>query len=90
MDTLGLRTNLLQQIEEADEKMLRVISSVLDAIRAEYVQEDEELTDVEVNNLPPPSWAKKQTIAERNRGLVEADAECDRGDFITLEALQAK
>ncbi|NJC27501.1 hypothetical protein [Neolewinella antarctica] len=89
MSTTELRTGLLQQIEQADEKLLRVISSVLDAVKTEYTeQEDQELTDAEINALPAPPWAKKQTVTERNQELMEADAACDRGEFVTLEALQ--
>ena len=89
MSAAELRTDLLQQIEQADEKLLRIVSSVLEAVKTEYAeQEAVELTDAEINALPAPPWAKKQTVAERNQQLMEADAACDRGEFVTLEALQ--
>ena len=89
MSTIELRTDLLRQIEQADEKLLRVVSSVLEAVKTEYTElEADELTDEEINALPPPTWVIKQTVAERNRELIEADAACDRGEFVTLEELQ--
>jgi len=89
MTATELRSDLLQQIEHADEKLLRIVSSVLEAVKLEYIeQEADELTDEEISALPVPPWAEKQTVAERNRELVEADAACDRGEFVTLEALQ--
>ena len=89
MSATELRTDLLQQIEQADEKLLRVISSVLDAVKTEYTEQaNKELTDAEITALPAPPWARKQTVAERNQVLMEADAACERGEFVTLEALQ--
>ena len=89
MSVSELRTDLLQQIEQADEKLLRVISSVLEVIKSEYAQQDDaELSDAEITALPAPPWAIKQTVADRNQELVEADEACERGDFVTLEDLQ--
>ena len=38
----------------------------------------------------PPPWAKPKTIAERNRELLLADEQVDRGAYITLADLKKK
>ena len=87
MSATELRTDLLQQIEQADEKLLRIVSSVLKAVKTEYVaEEEEELTDEAFAKLPVPPF-KKRSREELMEELKEADAACDRGEFVTLEEL---
>lgn len=90
MTAAELRVDLMRQIEQADEKLLRIVSSVLEAVKTEYVApaEEKELTEEMFNALPVPPWAKKRTVEERNRDLMESIMECEQGDFVSLEALE--
>ena len=92
MDAIQRKELLHLRIEQANEEMQIVLSKMVEALFQTYqpeVMEDQNaLTDEELENLPTPPWAIKQTMAERNEKLVEADAECDRGAFVTLESLQ--
>jgi hypothetical protein len=89
MTAAELRTDLLRQIEQADEKLLRIVSSVLEAVKTEYVEspvDEEELTDEAFAELPVPDF-KRMTNEESDAELKEAIAECDRGEFLTLDDL---
>jgi hypothetical protein len=89
MTATELRTDLLQQIEQADEKLLRIVSSVLEAVKVEYVaalQNQDELTDEDFAELPVPNY-KRLTKAESDAELKEAIAQCERGDVLTLAEL---
>ena len=84
MDAIQLRTNLLQQIEQADEKLLRVISSVLEAVKVEYVakEAEEEAVVNYADHLEP------MTRQEMKDELAEAMTDYERGDYVTLEEME--
>jgi hypothetical protein len=66
MTATELRSDLLQQIEQADEKLLRIVSSVLEAVKIEYIQEHaEQITDEELADLRTP----KMTVEEYEASL---------------------
>ena len=67
------------RIEHADERLLRVIHAMTEA----YITPSEE----EIMSILPPakkSLTKKELIAE----IEEANAEIERGEFITSEELE--
>jgi hypothetical protein len=92
MDAIQRKELLHLRIEQANEEMQIVLAKVVEALfqtyQPEVIKDQDASTDEELENLPTPPWATKQTVAERNEKLIEADAECDRGAFVTLESLQ--
>lgn len=82
MTATELRANLLQQIEQADEKLLRVISSVLEAVKVEYVGEEVTEEEAEANYA---KHLKPMTREEMTNELRESMADYERGNYITLE-----
>lgn len=61
MTATELRTDLLQQIEQADEKLLRIVSSVLEAVKMEYAQgQAEQITDEELADLRTPQMTAEE------------------------------
>lgn len=88
MDAVQLRISLLQRIEQADEKLLRVINSVVDAVTDEYVTEAEEQTE-EVDQIAAnEAKLKPMTKAEMKAELDEAMAQYERGEYYTLEEVE--
>lgn len=83
MTATELRTDLLQQIEHADEKLLRIVSSVLEAVKMEYVAEV-----VEEEKVADYSQLKRMTQQEMKDELAEAMADYERGDYVTLEEMK--
>ncbi len=75
MGAVKIRSEVDQYLDQVDEPFLRVVHAMLGA----YVRE---------RTLPPPPWAKQQTVAERNQTLLDADREIERGEFVTLEQLK--
>jgi len=74
------------RIEQGDERMLRVIYAVTDALDA--TTEGEEITDEMIMAIPPsPDW-KPMTKAELKAELDEAKAQIERGEFITIDELE--
>lgn len=84
MTATELRTDLIRQIEQADEKLLRVISSVLEAVRVEYIQEVTE-EDAETNYAEHLQPMTQEEMAEE---LREASADYERGNYFTLEDIK--
>lgn len=81
MDAIQLRTSLLQRIEQADEKLLRVINSVVETVVAEYVEEGTVVEEV-------PDFAKPLTKEELLAELREGLEEYERGEYVTLEEME--
>lgn len=74
------------RIEEADERMLRVFHAMTEAYAAP--SEEEEITDEMIMAIPPsPDW-KPMTKAELKAELDEANAEIERGEFLTVDELE--
>ena len=84
-----LRNDLILRIEQADEKLLRVITSVVDAVESEYASDDmTEWPSEAVEAMTKPTWAKPITEDELGQRLANASAEIERGEFVTLEELE--
>jgi hypothetical protein len=83
-----LKKRLLLRIEQADEKLLRVLDQFSETLFEEYHHgEGKELSDEEIMDLPAPPWAKPLTKEESIADLREALAEYERGEYVTLEDL---
>ncbi len=77
MNLEQLRQKMHTYIEHADEKILRMMN----AIANEYSQEND---DEVVGYLLGQPITKKQMLKE----LKEAEAEIERGEYITIEELE--
>jgi hypothetical protein len=84
MTAAELRTDLLQQIEQADEKLLRIVSSVLEAVKVEYVRDVTE-AEAEANYA---KHLKPMTREEMTNELKEAMTDYEGGDYVTLEEME--
>lgn len=82
MTATELRADLLQQIEQADEKLLRVISSVLEAVKVEYVAEENEATVVGYRA------GEELRVEALKTSIAKADDQVDRGEFLTADELE--
>lgn len=82
MTTAELRTDLLQQIAQADEKLLRIVSSVLEAVKVEYVAEENQATVVGYHAGEP------LTVGTLETSIAKAEDQIDRGEFLTAEELE--
>lgn len=80
-----LKQQLLERIEQGDEQYIRILFAVSDALDKVA---DQEITDEMIMSIPPsPDWkpmTKQALISE----LKEAMAECERGEYLTLEELE--
>ena len=74
-----LRTSLIQRIEQADERLLRVINSVVEAVAHEYVPE---LTIEEYEDSLQP-----MTVAELVKRAEASNADIAAGRLIDLDDL---
>ncbi len=77
-----IRSSLLRQVESSSDEFIRLVSVVVQAM----VQQ---LDEASTETVPPP-WAKPKTVTERNRELLLADEQIDRGEYITLADLRKK
>ena len=80
MSVVELRTAVDRYLDQVDESFLRVIHAMLDAQVREQRKGGE---------LPPPPWAKPRTQEQLVADLMEADAQIDRGEYITLDELKS-
>lgn len=76
-----LRSSLIQRIERADDRMLRVIYSVMDAVAAEYVAAPR-MTVAEYE-----ASLKPMTVAELVERAEASNADIAAGRLIDLEDL---
>jgi len=92
MDTNQRKELLHLRIEQANEEMQIVLSKMVEALFQTYQPEviEKEWADEEIMAIPAPKWANKKTVENRNKDLLAADAECERGEFVTLESLQSE
>lgn len=85
MTATELRTDLLQQIEKADEKLLRIMSSVLEAVKMEYANEQaEQITDEELADLRTPEMSTEEyeaSLKPMTREELIARAEASNEDI---------
>ncbi|WP_016990504.1 hypothetical protein [Flavobacterium sp. ACAM 123] len=75
MGALGLRDNLLQYINQADERLLKVVKAVMESYW------EEEVVAYSVDGKPLTKIAYKEE-------LKEAIAEIESGEFTTQEDLE--
>lgn len=82
-----IKETLHLRVEQADESFLRILHAMTEAYAAEYLEEEEEISDEEAAAiLPPPG--PRITMKELLDEIEEADAEIERGEFITPEDLE--
>lgn len=82
-----IKETLHLRVEQVDERFLRVLHAMTEAYAAEYLSE-EDITDEQIMAIPPsPDW-KPMTKEELKAELDEANAEFERGEFMTLEDLE--
>ncbi|MCB0630832.1 MAG: hypothetical protein KDD15_13890 [Lewinella sp.] len=73
------------RVEQADESFLRILHAMTEAYAAEYLEE--EISDeAAAAILPPPG--PRLTMKELLSEIEEADAEIERGEFISSEDLE--
>jgi len=83
-----IKKRLFLRIEQADEKLLRVLDQFSEKLFDEYHDDvGKELSDDEIMALPAPPWAKPLTQRESIADLREALAEYERGEYVSLEEL---
>lgn len=81
-----IKETLHLRVEQVDERFLRVLHAMTEAYAAEYLSE-EDITDEQVAAILPPAGPRlsmKELIDE----IEEADAEIERGAFMTSEDLE--
>jgi hypothetical protein len=80
-----LRSTLILQIEQADEKLLRIVSSVLEAVKVEYANEQaEQITDEELTDLRTPEMTVEEyeaSLKPMTREELLARAEASNEDI---------
>lgn len=76
MNTIELRNRLSQYINTADDRLLRVVNAVFES----YNEEDEAVAYT-VDGKP-------LTLTEYKNEIKEAEAEIERGEYITHEELK--
>lgn len=85
MSGAEIKEVLHRHIEQMDERFL----TVLHALTQAYLEQQKEGNlDDGVGNIAPPPWAQTQSTQELISDLRAADAQIDRGESITLEALK--
>lgn len=94
MDATQRKDLLHLRIEQANEDMQILLSKLVEALfqtyQPEVIADEKALTDEEIMAMPPPPWAIAKRVEERNKELLAADAECDRGEFVSIEELQSE
>ncbi|MEN0006164.1 MAG: hypothetical protein AAF798_18580 [Bacteroidota bacterium] len=87
MGAAELRTQIHHQLEKVqDERFLKVIHSMLDTYMEG--QEEEEIGRIIESMPPPPGLEMPETKEELMAELDEANAQIERGEYITLEDLE--
>lgn len=88
MSTELIKKRLYLRIEQADEKLLRVLDQFSETLFEEYHHgEGKELSDEEIMALPAPPWAKPLTKEESIADLRAALVEYEGGEYVTLDEL---
>jgi len=84
-----IKERLHLRIEQADEKLLSVLDQFTETLFAAYHNEDTQvITDEQIMAIPPsPTW-RKLSREELRAELDEANAEYERGEYVTLEELE--
>lgn len=84
-----IKERLYLRIEQADEKVLRVLDQFTEILLAEYhTDESQIITDEQILAIPPsPKWSKLSR-EELKAELDEANAQYERGEYVTLEEVE--
>jgi len=85
MSSAEIKDVLHRHIEQMDERFLRALHAMTHAY---LKQQKEDKPEDEIGNIPVPPWAQPHSKEELIADLKEADAQFDRGQSITLEALK--
>jgi hypothetical protein len=80
MSAEQLKERLHLRIEQADERLLRVLDQFAETLFVEYYGSEEDIME-----LPAPPWAKLLTEEESVADLQEALAEYERGEYTSLD-----
>jgi len=83
MNTMELRHKLLQHINTADERLLRIVNAVFESYRESGVQEEEEIVAYTVNGEP----LTRERYVELND---QAEASYHKGQFTAHEQIKEK
>lgn len=85
MSTAQIKENLHRQIEQVDDRFLRVMSVMATA----YLKEQEDAAlEAEINAIPPnPDW-KPMTEEQLMARLAEGSAQIERGEYSTIEEVR--
>ena len=84
-----IKKRIFLRLEQADERLLRVLDQFVETLFEEYHHnEGKELSDEEIMALPAPPWAKPLSKEESIADLQEAIAEYKRGEYVTLDELE--
>lgn len=86
MSTQQIKEDLYRQIEQADNRFLRILHAMTIAYSAEH--QEEEISDNEIEEICGNTDYKPMTKAELKAELDEANAEFDKGEFVTIEELR--
>lgn len=83
-----IKERLHLRIEQADSRLLRVLDQFTETLFAEYYPSlSPSDADEQILAIPPaPDWHKLNK-AELRSELDEANAEFERGEYVTLEEL---
>lgn len=81
MTTMDMKENILTAINNADHRLLRLINALIESYHDE--EQEEEIVAYTVSGKPLTKEQYRQRI-------MEAEAEIDKGNFITHEDLKKK
>mgnify|MGYP002078838210 CR=1 FL=1 len=82
-----IKETLHLRVEQADESFLRILHAMTEAYAAEYLEE-EEITDEQIIAITANMDFKRLTKEELLNEIEEANAEIERGEFITIDDLE--
>jgi|AntRauTorckE5430_2_1112549.scaffolds.fasta_scaffold14598_2 hypothetical protein len=81
-----MKQQLIERIQNGDEKYIRVLLAVSNAL--DESAQEEEITDEMILAVPPsPEW-KRLTEDELMARLEKSSAQVERGDYTTVEDLE--
>ncbi|MEL6391591.1 MAG: hypothetical protein AAFR97_02490 [Bacteroidota bacterium] len=85
MTATELRSDLLQQIKQADEKLLRIISSVVEAVKTEYASEEDDF-----DMAAYEASLKPMTIEELEARAIASNEDFEAGRVYDLDEVAAE
>ena len=86
MSTQQIKEDLYRQIEQGDNRFLRILHAMTVAYAAEH--QEEEISDKEIEAICRNAEYEPMTKAALKAELDEANAEFDRGEFVTIGELR--